>query len=487
MKTDFSCEVAPVGVEGRPAPEGKLERTVFVTSRALDFASQKELVAQTGHSPEAWPLVCLKELLDNSLDGCEQAGIAPIVAVTVDERGITITDNGPGIAASTIQAITDFTVRVSSKEAYIAPDRGRQGNAFKTLIAIPFVLHGDCGKMLISTRGSIYEIAMRLDRVRSAPVIAINAAPDEGENVKKGTSVTVEWPDSASSILEAAKADFYKLATDAAFLNPHLSITVDWFGHKSATPTGEVGWLKWKPQDPTSPHWYEGQHLARLIGAYVSYDAETGGHRTLREFLSEFRGLAGTGKQKAVAGACGLSGAALADLVVDGHQLDMAKVERLLLAMQNQTKPVKPQALGVLGRNHLARQFEDAGCEMDSFEYRKMENTVKGLPWVLEAAFAVHRSAFDADPMNRRLIAGVNWSPAIQNPFRQLQPYYSLDALLEQQRAGREEPVVIALHLACPRLEFMDRGKSAISLLPPMANAIIEAVTGVTTSVVCHN
>ena len=43
-------------------------RTTFSTSRFSEFASRKELVAQTGHAVEDWPLVVLKELVDNALD-----------------------------------------------------------------------------------------------------------------------------------------------------------------------------------------------------------------------------------------------------------------------------------------------------------------------------------------------------------------------------------------------------------------------------------
>ena len=39
-----------------------LERTTFKTSRLLDFASEKELVAQTGHQKGDWPLVVLGSL-----------------------------------------------------------------------------------------------------------------------------------------------------------------------------------------------------------------------------------------------------------------------------------------------------------------------------------------------------------------------------------------------------------------------------------------
>ncbi len=55
-------------------PNPQLQRVTLRTSRLLDFCSRKELIAQTGHQPEAWPLVALKELVDNALDACEEAG-----------------------------------------------------------------------------------------------------------------------------------------------------------------------------------------------------------------------------------------------------------------------------------------------------------------------------------------------------------------------------------------------------------------------------
>ena len=77
--------------------KASLQRTTFETSRLLDFFSEKELVAQTGHEVAEWPLVIVKELIDNALDACEEAGIAPVISVTVDEAGIEVTDNGPGM------------------------------------------------------------------------------------------------------------------------------------------------------------------------------------------------------------------------------------------------------------------------------------------------------------------------------------------------------------------------------------------------------
>jgi DNA topoisomerase VI subunit B len=125
---------------GRAAPT--LHRETFQTSRLLEYFSEKELVLQTGHAPDRWPEVILKELLDNSLDACEDADTVPEIMVTIAPDQIVVDDNGPGLPSPVILRILDFSVRVSSKDAYISPSRGAQDNALKTILAIPFVRGG---------------------------------------------------------------------------------------------------------------------------------------------------------------------------------------------------------------------------------------------------------------------------------------------------------------------------------------------------------
>ena len=76
------------------------------------------------------------------------------IAVEVDDDGILVSDNGPGLPASTIEGVLDFSIRVSSREAYVSPTRGAQGNALKTIVAMPFVLSdGERGEVEIAARG----------------------------------------------------------------------------------------------------------------------------------------------------------------------------------------------------------------------------------------------------------------------------------------------------------------------------------------------
>ncbi len=348
----------------QPGSGSRLNRTMFRTSRLLDFCSQKELITQTGHPPAAWPLVILKELVDNSLDACEDNEIVPEIAVTVDTQGITVADNGPGLPASTIHGIVDFSVRVSNREAYVAPDRGAQGNALKTLLAMPFVLDGEHGRVEILAQGTRHEITFQVDRIRQQPDIAVVAHP--APLVKNGTTVRVQWPESASSLLHDAKAQFLQLAECYTFVNPHLSLTLKWFGEQWRWEATTPHWPKWRPSNPTCPSWYTEEHLSRLIAGYLTHEREQGAGRTVREFVTEFRGLTSTAKQKAVLEETGLGRMALSDLA-SGGELDRPRIRQLLAAMQAHSTPIKPAALGIIGKDHLAHRFAALGCEMGTF------------------------------------------------------------------------------------------------------------------------
>ena len=386
----------------------QLQRTTLKTSRLLDFFSEKELTAQTGHVKRDWPLVLAKELLDNALDAAEDAGIAPEIVVQVDKDGITVSDNGPGIPADTVAGVLDFSVRVSSREHYVSPTRGAQGNALKTIIAMPFVLDGNTGRVDITAHGLRHEIYVSVDRIKQEPKIE-HQKHRERRLVKSGTTVKVYLPDSPSSILRTAKHRILQVVNDFTWLNPHLSLTLDWHGERHVEKATAPKWLKWLPSNPTSAHWYTPERLDRLIAGYISDDESKGRDRTVREFVGEFAGLTGSAKQKAVLDATGLSRFNLSAFR-NGNGLDGEKVGVLLRAMQSQTRPIKPAALGVIGKDHLAERFQSMDCEMSSFDYRKVTGEMNGVPGILETAFAATAAAFvqSADAASRRIIAGVN-------------------------------------------------------------------------------
>ena len=176
-----------------------LHREAFEVSRSLDFCNKKQLTVESGHAPEDWPLVILKELLDNALDAAEEADVAPKIKVKVstERQGgageMVIVDNGPGIPPKVVEGILDYTVRVSSHEADVSPTRGAQGNAVKTLVAMPYALDGKQGVTVIAAQGVAHIITFRVDHLRQEPVLDHDSVPLS----TKGTWISLEWPNSA--------------------------------------------------------------------------------------------------------------------------------------------------------------------------------------------------------------------------------------------------------------------------------------------------
>jgi DNA topoisomerase VI subunit B len=459
----------------RDPSKPKITRVAFETSRLMEFCTERELTNQTGHDSSIWPLVVLKELVDNALDAAEEAEIAPAIDVRVDSHKglIVIADNGPGIPASTIAGILDYTVRVSSNEAYVSPTRGQQGNALKTLLAMGFVLDGNRGETLIEARGVAHRIVFRVDQIRLEPDIVDEKAVSP---VRKGTRITVHWPGVAALNDQDLYTAFLRLASDYAWLNPHLTLRVWWNNRQRLDHTAfDPNWTKWRPSDPTCPHWYDLQRFERYMAAHIAQRQKRGREQfTVRKFISEFRGLTSTAKQKAILEELGLRNMPLAELFGSSEHVNHELIAKLHDAMKRRTKKVPARQIGVIGRDHLFAMFKAAGGHPETFKYLRKFNEIDGVPRVIEIVFGVTTAGFAEDrhtrlrflengEAKRRLITAVNWSAALGNPFRSLGRYgQGLDGLLSQLHAGASEPIIALVHLACPRVSYLDRGKSSV-------------------------
>jgi len=473
----------PRNLTNRPHPTFK--RETFRTSREMDFFSKRELVAQVGHDIEEWPLVILKELLDNALDATEEEGIAPEIEVVADATGITVIDNGPGLPDSTIESVLDFSIRVSSREAYVSPTRGAQGNALKTLAAMPYAVDSEKGRLIVDSCGERRSIRCAMDPVTRRAVVHCEPSPS---NRKSGTLIRLEWGPRTQHNDEivwpfdeicpvggggyvwhrSLEEQTNTLLRGFAMFNPHLTLSVDWFGTKWTAKATDPTWRKWQPNHPTSPHWYKREHFERLIGAYIAADQDRGSSRTVAAFVAEFDGLTGSRKRKLVLDEVRLLKREPLTVLTDENGFRHELVDQLLEAMKKHTRPVKPVRLGIIGKDHLLARFTEAGCDPEQFQYSKKVGDDNGLPYVLESAFAWRGE--DSDE-RREILAGANWSAAIKNPFRSFgSTGEGLEAHLTELKAGAHEPILFALHLAHPRIQFADRGKSSIIIRNTMEN-----------------
>jgi DNA topoisomerase VI subunit B len=171
---------------GRGTPS--LERKAFSVSRLAEFASIPELVKQTGHAVEAWPLVIVKELADNSLDECEEAGIAPEVQIESSESSIMVEDTGRGFPPEIVERLADYSRRTSTRALYISPTRGQQGAAVQSIFAMPFALDGARGETVIESCGVAHRLVFSVDPIRQEPRVAIEKSPSPVKTGRKSRS-----------------------------------------------------------------------------------------------------------------------------------------------------------------------------------------------------------------------------------------------------------------------------------------------------------
>jgi Histidine kinase-, DNA gyrase B-, and HSP90-like ATPase len=434
-----------------------LQRKTFSASRLDEYASVDGLTKLTGQPLENWPLVIIKELIDNALDNAENTGVAPEIKVTVGLDGIKVEDNGSGIPAATVKALTNYSVRTSSNAAYVAPTRGQQGNALQSILPMGFALDGEEGKTLIESHGRAHTVRFTIDPVRRTPVVNIDASTSE---VKNGTRVTAYWPDSAERMIE--KANFHELVDAYRFLNPHLTLDLN---DDDAWEATSPGWSKWKPNQPPSPHWYNGERMRQHIAAEIAHAEDRKKPcPTVRDFLANFRGLSGTTKANEIGAQL-----KLAERETLRDFFERGDVQALIVAMRNASRKVKPRDLGVIGQGHLALRLEDGGCEVNSIVYRKHEMELDSLPYVIEVAFG-----YRGDDGAATVIEGFNFAPAVGgSPF-------SLEGRLAGAEVDSEDPVTVIAHIACPRFTFTDKGKTRVALPPWVNIKLTEMVTSAT-------
>jgi hypothetical protein len=260
---------------------------------------------------------------------------------------------------------------------------------------------------------------------------------------------------------------FKKLAEAYVWFNPHLTLRGSWRGEQFLNIAAtNPDWEKWRPRNPTSPHWYDETRLQRYLGAHVARDRDLRRHHTVRQFIAEFRGLSGTAVQRKILEEVGCSHQSLAQFFgVD--QVNRSGIAKLLAAMRKHSKPVAPKHLGVIGAEHFKQRFLAASGNAGTFKYQQRKGmTDDGIPYVIEFAFGLHQSGLtQGAKVSRKFITGANWSVAIYNPFRAFgSTGEGLETTLEKVRANVNQPVICALHLASAYIQYADRGKSSIIL-----------------------
>ncbi|MDZ7759939.1 MAG: DUF2399 domain-containing protein [Desulfovermiculus sp.] len=428
-----------------------LTREHLTTSRTLEFFSGKELSMQLGESdPELWPIAIIKELIDNSLDACEMGGILPLIEIETDyETFVSVQDNGPGLPEEVIRKSLDYTIRVSDKNFYISPSRGQLGNALKCVWAMPYVLNGEDGSVQVDADGKRHSIHIKVDKLAQIP--AIDFQTEDQPSCKKGTKITLMSKYIAGYLEDVSVSYFYKsglrmILEGYSLANPHAEFRLndEDVCHRTVDKID-----KWTPDMPISIHWYSENELENIVAGYLSNEKDV----TIREFMSGFKGLASTVKQKKILDALDMQRGHLSNLM-NGDGLDRQEIISLLREMQDNCQPVKAKALGMVGSEHIEK-FVSPYCE--HFQYKSKTMEVNNIPYVIEVAFAMFNQEH-AESRSRNMRTALNWSAGLRVPTP------TIENAMSKALVNSEDPVFFFIHIISPKLEFSDRGKSQLSL-----------------------
>jgi hypothetical protein len=450
----------------------KLKRVMSTVSRELDFFTKAGLQAQTGKPVQEWyPELFVKELTDNALDAAEARGRDPVIAVMLADS-LQVTDNGGGLSAPDFKRILEYSTVTSDKANYVSPSRGQMGNAMKCLLAAPFVLARSEGQETASpveviSRGWKHRVSFRVRDLKGVPELVYDKAPIVHFD---GLSVCFPGLSASGRPFSEVLQNVQKLLRQYALFNPHAAFS----GNVLCCEATRPGWRKWRLDEPTSAHWYDQGTFEDLLRSYVLQERSQGKKGTVANFIREaIRGMARSEKQQAAMQRAGLPKGTLLEQLVPEDSFDHAAMARLLAALQAEAAPVKPDALGRIGKEHFERRF--AGGH---FRYQPRQGMAGRLPFLVEAAFAI----VGRDSPMQGFHAGLNWSVPLGQAFGK-NPYATAGGFTEKMlnvlaraHINLYDPVALAVHIACPHFEFLDKAKSRVDLPLEIFDAMEDAI-----------
>jgi hypothetical protein len=456
------------GASSSPASE------IVSSSSLLDWVDLKQLHALTGQPESRFDEVIVKELIDNAIDAAERAGVAPVVGVRIyaedDHDVLVVSDNGPGLTAEALATISDFRARASSKDWRRAPSRGQQGNAFKTVLGIPVAYQRDrapherrfLAAEVAGPHGAwdIYvNVNAAIGTVRAE--VVEKTGPDAPGLDKPTNDADPGFSRIKIALPKIDRDVVAELAYAYAAANPHLTLTLDVDDddpnvYEATAPT-------WRPNTKTSIAWYTAADFARYCDAARQLGWNVG--RVVASF-------AGCSAKDVIASVV----TGIAPVRMPMVDLDGKAQERLYNALREHGAVLGADDLRPAGKESLlpgGRYAREAG-----------EWIVDGaaIPFVVEAALLAD------DDARGDVITAINYSPTFSSPwpdavFRRDDeergwPFagHGLGGYLAAFNVDESAPVRVVVHVVCPRLDYRDRGKSAIDTRPELADAVAEAI-----------
>lgn len=178
-------------------------RTPFTTPRSTEYFDEATLRSLIGHAKPLWPLALIKELVDNALDACEAANIAPDITISVEADSFSVADNGLGLSTAIVKEALNYDTRISDKKWYVGPTRGQLGSALKIVWAAPYVASRESRKVEVRACGWHHSVTACGGGIKEHEC-------EKDAAVTKGTFIRVHWPRVACLLTYEGRPESYR-------------------------------------------------------------------------------------------------------------------------------------------------------------------------------------------------------------------------------------------------------------------------------------
>ncbi|HXV13739.1 MAG TPA: DNA topoisomerase VI subunit B, partial [Candidatus Krumholzibacteria bacterium] len=188
--------------------------------------SVSEFFAKNRHmlgfdSPTRAILTAVKEAVDNSLDACEEAGLAPDILVEIHELAedrykLVVEDSGPGIVKAQVPKIFGKLL-YGSKFHELRQSRGQQGIGISAAVMYSQLTTGKSVKITsrVGAKSKAHLYELQIDTKKNAPIVLDDGAV-EWER-PHGTRIEMEL----EAIYQKGKRSVDQYLHQVALANPH--------------------------------------------------------------------------------------------------------------------------------------------------------------------------------------------------------------------------------------------------------------------------
>jgi len=267
-----------------PVKPAEKYATAESMAKAQRSISVSEFFAKNRHllgfdNPRKALLTTVKEAVDNALDACEEAGILPVVEISIEQLGethfkVAVQDNGPGIVKKQIPSIFGQLL-YGSKFHRLRMSRGQQGIGISAAGMYGLLTTGRAVRITSRTspRSDAHFYEVQIDTKKNLPDVI---SDDRIQwDVKHGTRVEIEL----EARYQRGRQSVDTYLEQTAIANPHIKLVYHAPDGREETYKPSVKQL---PPTPKSirPHPY-GIELGVLIK--MLQDTRT---KTLRQFLT---------------------------------------------------------------------------------------------------------------------------------------------------------------------------------------------------------